>query len=49
MFGLLVVSSYKKALYAWRDRRTGLNLLQLAVINFVRSVHIMIIIIAFVV
>ena len=29
---LMESSSYKKALYAWRDPQTGLNLLQLAVI-----------------
>ena len=37
---LVESSSYKKALYAWRDPQTGLNLLQLAVICQV-CIHIM--------
>ena len=34
---LVESSGYRKALYAWRDQHTGLNLLQLAVVSKVCS------------
>ena len=35
---LVESSGYRKALYAWRDQHTGLNLLQLAVVSKVCSI-----------
>ena len=39
---LVESSGYRKALYAWKDQHTGLNLLQLAVVSKVCNIQLQI-------